>query len=155
MHNKLVHLTNALEIRVPTIRKVMRYIFILGFVFLFGCNSVMQTKEHSEETKATDNANQHMAVGVSLAIYYCDVKHWPKDEEALEAYVSEKQLPLPVTPNWNWLSRPGVSFNFGENVTLMTPAGETEDDIAVSSINKPPTCEGKSVNVDISINLGE
>lgn len=132
----------------------MKYTILILAILLSGCGATNPTKSE-KESLATQNANQHMAIGVTLAIFYCKQSRWPEGTEELREYSQSQKLPLPVQPDWNWLSRPNVEFLFGEQVSLKTPKGEAEDDIAVSSFNKQPKCDGGNIKVDIAINLGE
>lgn len=110
-----------------------------------------------EEQKArgTHNINQHMAVAVTLALYYCEKSSWPNDLEEFKSYKPENPFPMPVQLEWEWITQPESTFEFGEQIIVSTPPGNKPGEISVKSTNSIPECKGKNVNPKVNLSIGK
>ncbi|WP_444916869.1 hypothetical protein [Microbulbifer sp. JMSA003] len=126
-------------------------ILLILAIGLSGCETISNTVAD----RVSDNGQQHVAIAVLLAQYYCENKVWPREISEVRSYQEEKGFPLPVEVNWLALDHPEVSFNVTEQVLFKTPEINKEiGDIAVSSIHSFPVCQGGNIEVKVHINLG-
>lgn len=132
----------------------MKYIAILMLFGLLGCTT--PTKKDDPAAKPTaESVNQHIAIAVVLAKFYCENNSWPNSLEELMQFEAGVDLPLPVAPNWSWLQQDDVTFTVTDNVYLRTP-DETVvgGGHSVSSINEPPRCNGDDMSINVSPTIG-
>jgi hypothetical protein len=105
--------------------------------------------------RGSHNMNQHVAVAVTIAEYYCEKHAWPKDLEEFKAYKPENPVPMPVQLEWDFITQPEATFEFGEQIILFTPPGNKPGEISVRSINSLPTCEGKKIKPNVHLIFGK
>lgn len=131
----------------------MRFInYVLPFILLSGCASTTEEKVDSKLSAA--KAQQHISVAVLLAKYHCINGSWPENLEQLQTFSSTQKLLLPTPVDWQWLGRNTVDFKVTENVYLRTPEESSKGIMSVSSINKPPECNGNDIKINVMPTLG-
>jgi len=126
-------------------------ILVLLVLLVVGCKSVPS----AVDKKVAENGNQHVAISTLVARFYCDKGVWPASIGEIKSYQEQKKFPMPVVVNWAWLETAEVKYEVGEQVVLRTPERNKEaGDIAVTSINSYPKCDGGNVEVKVHLNLG-
>lgn len=120
---------------------------------LAACGVTIPINEDSLNEKMQANANQHMAVGVLAAVFFCERGEWPRSLHELRGFGAAGRFSLPVAVDWDWLARPGVEFAAGRQIVLKTPGGLAAGDVAVSSLHSRPGCDGSAINPRIHLNF--
>jgi hypothetical protein len=138
----------------------MKYIVLaLSILFSISCFASNKKKEPpmSEEQKArgTHNINQHIAVAATLAQFYCEKNAWPKDLDEFKSYEPEKPFPMPVQLEWEFITQPEATLEFGQQIIISTPPGNKPGEISVKSINSVPKCEGKNIRPQVNLSIGK
>jgi hypothetical protein len=138
----------------------MKYIVLfLSILFSMSCFASHKKKEppmpEEQKARGTHNINQHIAVAVTLAEFYCEKNVWPKDLEEFKSYKPEKPFPMPVQIEWEFITQPEATFEFGEKIILSTPPGNMPGEISVKSTNSFPKCEGKNINPKVDLSIGK
>jgi hypothetical protein len=101
-------------------------------------------------------ANQHVAVSVLSAMYYCEHKRWPESIGAVQVFHQRSKLPLPVKPDWAMLGAEGSSYTISQDtLTLTTGADAIARAHKVTSTNKPPGCASGNLDVNAGLEIGE
>jgi len=121
----------------------MKKIIALALILLSSASfSIADAPVMSEEQKKQGgyNLNQHVGVGLLLALYFCENKSWPKSLEDLHAFGDKQNIPMPDPINWDRFSLPGSEVILADQVMLKTPGGDKPGDIPVSSTHTEPEC---------------
>ena len=115
------------------------------------------TKPEDPVTTATSAvANQHVAVSVLAAMYYCENKSWPESIEAVQAFYLKSEFPLPVKPDWTMFAEDSSSYTTDQDIlTLVTAADALTKAHKVTSTNKPPGCAERNLDVNAAMHIGE
>jgi hypothetical protein len=108
-----------------------------------------------QKTRRSHNINQHVAVSVTLAEFYCEKHTWPKDLEEFKSYTPEKPVPMPVQLEWEFITQPQATFEFGEQIILYTPPGTKPGEISVKSTNSFPKCDGNTIKPQVNLLFGK
>ncbi len=96
------------------------------------------TAEDPVTAATTTVANQHVAVSVLSAMYYCEHKRWPESVGAVQMFHQRSKFPLPVKPDWAMLSAEGSRYTINQDtLTLTTGANAIVRSHKVTSTNKP------------------
>lgn len=132
----------------------MKYLIILLVVILVACAS--PSKQDDPTAKATAaNLQQHIAIAVTLAKFYCTNNYWPKSLKSLQEFSANVKLPLPAKINWSWLEQSEVIYKVTENAYLKTPDESSKGGgVSVSSINEPPKCNGNDMKINVRPTIG-
>lgn len=120
---------------------------------LAACSMTIPINEEPLNERMQANANQHMAVGVLAAVFFCERGEWPRSLHELRGFGAAGRLSLPVAVDWDWLARPGVKYTAGRQIVLQTPGGQAAGDVAVSSLHSRPGCDGSAINPRIHLDF--
>jgi hypothetical protein len=130
-------------------------LILLAMLALAG-GEVSTTAGDAVTVATTGVANQHVAISVLSAMYYCENKSWPESIEAVQAFHQKSKFPLPVQPDWAMLGADGSSYIIDQDtLTLTTGANAIAKAHKVMSTNKPPGCAGHNLDVNAEIHIGE
>lgn len=101
-------------------------------------------------------ANQHVAVSVLSAMYYCENNSWPENIEAVQAFHEKSKVPLPVQPDWTVLGADGSSYAVDQDILTLTTAADARTKAhKITTTNKPPGCAGQNLDVKAAMHIGE
>lgn len=132
---------------------MVKILAVVLLAVLYACSITIPIDEDSANRRVKANADQHMAVGVLAALFYCENRRWPESLHELRGFRNLKKISLPAAIDWEWLSRPGVEFVSREQIILQTPGGHAAGDVAVSSLHSTPGCDGNNINPRIHLNF--
>ncbi len=103
-----------------------------------------------------ENANQHIAIAVTLASFYCQENRWPLDLNELRRYSEKEEIALPVEIDWPAIEDSRSNITISETVNLRIPSEVLPSPgNSVSSINSPPDCRGNTIKTNVHINLDD
>jgi len=132
----------------------MKYLLPIFVVILSACAS-LKAKEDVTAKATADSVNQHIAVAVTLAKFYCVNRSWPSSIESLQQFSADTDLPLPVKIDWPKLKQSGVTYEITSNAYLRTPdESQAGGSHSVSSVNEPPECNGDDFKVNVQPTIG-
>lgn len=101
-------------------------------------------------------ANQHVAVSVLSAMYYCENKSWPESIETVHAFHKNLEFRLPVEPDLAMISAEGSSYSIDQDtLTVTTSADAIAKAHKITSTNRPPGCADHNLDVNASMHIGE
>ena len=73
---------------------------LLASILVAGCATSNTTNVNDVSIA---NANQHIAMAVTLAKFYCDNSRWPETLDEAEYYSNEAKIPMPTSINWSFI----------------------------------------------------
>lgn len=129
--------------------------FFMSFLFLVPCKATPYNDNKPSTNAIAATANQHVAMGVLLALHYCEYNDWPSTLTKLQEFTPKRNFKLPVEINWNWFSRPSVEITFSEKIVVRTNDGiQKKHSTVITSFHKAPGCDGNNIKVNASLNIG-
>ena len=102
-------------------------------------------------------ANQHVAISVLSAMYYCENQSWPESIDTVHAFHKTLEFKLPVEPDWSMLSAEGLSYSIDDQntLTVVTTANAIAKAHKITSTNRPPGCADHNLDVNAGMHIGE